>query len=539
MRKKPFLNLVFMLVGLNLSSQTTQHGIDSNWYQSSKSAATITGNVSLNNYLGGAVANNTIVKNNGTVIIFYRQKNGNNPQNQWVQSTDNGNTWSVPGNLLPTAAGGMSTIAADMDTNENIYILWKSGHFSLSVAKYNGTSWNTPTNINTTSQNAGDTVQFSQITVDRKGRIHVMWQQGNHQNYSSGYKSTCWYARSIDGGQTFTKFQLSNNSNNYQHAAFPVADFGGTSSDTLMIAWRENVNSVSSTLGTPSNQNGWNWDVKARISNDGGNSWNPVITIEGSGANDSDDDQWDPNVVVDKNGVFHVFYHVYHNNAFPSNSNFPDFKSKIIYKYSPNGGNSWQGPYQLSTNNIRSHLVKTAYDYTNNYVWCTWKDEMDFDTSNTLGAQADLKAVYVQYNGNSHFISNQEFITDCLEQEVAYHNFKVGLDGILRASYNIAKPGISGGGDTLFYTQRTSITTYKPDSYNSKTIFVFPNPTQDFIYFNFPTHSITSLRIYDSLGKLIFYSDEPIQKYALNENGVYFVVIQVGNELLHQKIIKY
>lgn len=536
MKKESFLTLLVVLVYAHLHSQTTQHGIDANWYQFSKTAATITGTVSVTNYLTGAVANNMVVKHDGTVIIFYREKNGTNVLNKWIQSSDNGNTWTSPGNLVPAAVNGMSTIAADTDTSENIYILWKSGHFALSVAKYNGSSWSTPVTINTTTQNVGDTIQFSQITVDRKGRIHLMWQQGNHQNYSSGHKATCWYARSTDGGQTFTKMQLSNNSNNYHHAAFPVADFGGTSSDTLMIAWRQNVNGVSSTVGTPTNLNGWNWDVKARISYDGGVSWNPVFTLAGSDANDSDDDQWDPNVVIDKNGVLHVFYHVYHNNAFPTNSNIPDFNAKIRYEYSTDGGNSWQG-YQLSTNNIRSHLVKTAYDYMNNYVWCVWKDEMDFDTSNTLGAQADLKAVYVQYNGITHFISNQEFITDCLEQEVAYHNFKVGLDGIMRASYNIAKPGVSGGGDTLFYTQRNSLTTSQLNSYHQK-IAVFPNPTHDYVYFNYPSNSFNFIKIYDSLGKLIFISDKPIEKYLFNESGVYYIILQDGDNIYHEKIIK-
>ncbi|GAB4446744.1 MAG: hypothetical protein OHK0036_00020 [Bacteroidia bacterium] len=500
-------------------SQTTIHGIDANWYQTPKTATTITGVLSATNYVGGAVANNVLVKSNGAVIIFY--KSGN--QNKWVQSSDGGNTWTNPGSLPTPAVFGLSTISADIDQSDNIYIVWKMGNFSLGFSKFNGTSWSPTYTINTTTQNAGDTVGFSQITVDRKGRIHIMWQQGNHHNYSDNFYSTCWYARSTDGGNTFTTTQLSQNNMNYRHAAFPVADFGGTAHDTLMIAWRENINGGNL-------YSSWNWNVNARISYDGGANWNPVFTLEGS-AIPGDDDQWDPNIVVDKNGVIHAFYHIYHDNTIP------DYNANIMYEYSLNGGTTWSTPMQLSTTNIRSHLIKTAYDYTNNYVWCTWKDEMDYGNLPN-NAQADLKAVYI-INTGSPVISPQEFICDHGSGEVALHNFKVGNDGIMRATYNISK--IEGKGDTIFYTQRNTLTTGIKENNVVNTIKVFPNPTSDQVSILLDEsikEENVEIKLFNLQGQLIETSKNDFKSINLPTPGVYILELKVGEIKRYEKIIR-
>lgn len=516
--------LLLGIIASCLNAQTTNHGIDADWYQSPKTAATITGSVSTFNNVQGSVANNVLVKQNGTVIIFYKEVS----QNKWIQSPDDGNTWSSPGTLPAAAANGLSTISADIDQNDNIYIAWKSGNFSLGFSKFNGSGWSPVYTINTQTQNAGDTITFSQITVDRKNRIHIMWQQGNHQNYSGNFYSTCWYARSADGGNTFTTMQLSQNNTNYRHAAFPVADFGGNPHDTLMIAWRENVNGGPSLFS-------WNWDVNARISYDGGATWNPTFTLAGDAStspSSTDDDQWDPNIIVDKNGIIHAFYHIYHN------ATIPDYNANIMYEYSTNGGSTWSTPLQLSTNNIRSHLIKTAYDFNNNQVWCAWKDEMDF--GNIPGnAQADLKAVYIQNTG-SPVISAQEFITDHLSSEVAYHNFKVGNDGIMRATYNLAKIG-GGKGDTIFYTQRNTLATGIKMNEFGQSIKIYPNPTIDKIYFAVDSgdlYSDYSIKLYNYQGQIIEERKNELSPMKLPTPGAYYIEITNGTNRWRQKLIR-
>jgi len=518
---KNFVTALFLILAINVAkSQTTNHGIDVNWHQTPKPAATITGTISSMNNVAGSVANSMVVKSDGSVIIFYRQ----GVQNKWTQSSDGGNTWTNPGTLPAPAIMGLSSITADIDQNDNIYIVWKSGNFSVEFSKFNGTSWTPTYTINTTTQTTADTVGFSQITVDRNGRIHVMWQQGNHQNYSGSFYSTCWYARSVDGGNTFTTSQLSQNTTSYHHAAFPVADFGGTSHDTLMIAWRENNNGGNNNFS-------WNWNVKSRITYDGGATWNTVFTLEGSTAS-TDDDQWDPNIIVDRNGYIHAFYHIYHNNTMP------DYNANIMYEYSLDGGNTWSSPVQLSTTNIRSHLIKTAYDYTNNYVWCTWKDEMDFGNLSSGNPQADLKAVYIQNTGTP-IISTQEFITDHDSSEVALHNFKVGNDGIMRATYNISK--LQGKGDTIFYTQRSTLTVGIEDIKIADRFIVYPNPTTDQINVvldkNIPKENF-EIKLFNIQGQLIEERRNDLSPIQLPSTGVYILEVKIGEVKQYEKIIR-
>ncbi|GAB4339628.1 MAG: hypothetical protein OHK0038_18850 [Flammeovirgaceae bacterium] len=521
------ISLIGIIICLKALAQTTNHGTDPNWYQTPKIAATITGSVSQTNYVKGSVANCMVVKSK-TVIIFYRQ----NGQNKWIQSTDDGNAWTSPSTLPASISNGLSTVTADIDQNDNIYAAWKSGDFSLGFSKFNGTSWSNASTINTQTQTESDTISFSQITVDRKGRIHLMWQQGDHQNYSSGIKSTCWYARSTDGGNTFSAPVLLSEGNN-SHAAFPVADFGGTSHDVLMIAWRENVNGCSSLNPSPCSSNGWNWDVKARMTQDGGATWNPVFTLEGSSAsNDTDHDQWDPNIVVDKNGVIHAFYHIYHNITIP------DYNAKIMYEYSMDGGKTWSTPKQLSTNNIRSHLIKTAYDYSNNAVWCVWKDEMDFGNIPN-NPQADLKAVYI-VNTGTPVISEQEFLCDHKNEEIALHNFKVGNDGIIRATYNISK--IAGNGDAILYTQRTTLNSTTGLTNNNsllKNIELFPNPANDYVYLNInESFKIEGIKLYNIQGLLIANYSQSVDKIYLPEKGIYVLEFISNGKKFHSKIMR-
>ncbi len=261
-----------------------------------------------------------------------------------------------------------------------------------------------------------------------------------------------------------------------------------------------------------------------------GPTWNPVFILEGSGINNSDDDQWDPNLIVDKNGIIHAFYHVYHNITLP------DYNANIIYKYSVNGGNTWSIPIQISTTNVRSHLIKTAYDFSNNFVWCIWKDEMDFGNI-TNNPQADLKTVYIQNTGTP-FIGSQEFITDHGSSEVAFHNFKVGDDGIMRATYNISK--IQGKGDTILYTQRSLLTTGASEILVSDIAKLYPNPTTHQINIVLNDNYINEtyvIKIYNSQGQLIDerkHNSTPIQ---LNTSGVYFVEISnVKSRQIHKVI---
>ncbi|MBL7899232.1 MAG: T9SS type A sorting domain-containing protein, partial [Crocinitomicaceae bacterium] len=458
------------------------------WYQVPEDAAT-----SVSAQLQGTVANNMVVLSDGEVVVFYKDNN----LNAWKSSLDNGSTWSSPGTLFPFAVTSQSTITADSDQNDKIHIAFKTGHFQITYANFNGASWSSPSQINTIATTPNDTIGFTQISVDRDGIIHLMWQQGNHKN--SAILSTCWYAKSDDGGTTFSTPVSLSQSNSYD-AAFPVADFSGNSSDTLLIAWRENITPFDQQIG----MNNWNWDIKAAISTDHGNSWGLPFTIVGSG-----DDDWDPNVVIDKNNIIHVFFHVYHDNT-PFDSD-----ARVYHVYSTDAGVSWSTETQLSESNIRSHLVKTAYDYTNNLTWCFWKDERDFTLGNP---KADLMGISLSYDGNLD-INELEFITNHDTVEISYHNFKAGADGIVRATYNNSVS--EGFGDTLYYTQRSPILAGNSSFANDETPLLFPNPASNYISITDKVANNSKYEIYSISGVKI-------------KEGVIGAVSEIDISSLHQ-----
>ncbi len=492
----------------SFQSMAQLHGIHPSWYQTPKSAVT---NTQPN--LQGAVANNMVVKSDGTVIFFYRQSG----QNKWIASSDNGNSWYNPGNLPASAVTAAGTISADISTSDIISIAWKSGSYGISTANYSGGQWSAPVTINTSTTTTNDTVGFLQLSVDRKNRIHIMWQQGNHNNFQ--ITASCWHSRSVNGGTSFSSpSRISGTLAG--DAAFPVADFSGTTSDTLLIAWRQNIPGIPDPAVM-------NWDVYGSVSTNGGETWQTPFPIANAA---SPNHEWDPNVIVDRNGFFHVFYHEYHSNITGN-----DKTANIHYRYSFDGGTTWSSSHVLSENNIRSHLIKTAYDYTNNYVWCGWKDERDKQNNNP---RADIMVVGIKNTGTP-LIGTNEFISDHDTTELAYHNFKVGKDGILRGVFNNSKNG--GNGDTIFYNQRATITTGNIETTAPvKKIAVFPNPSPGILYIDGSTNNNREITIYNIIGQEV-YSQNLTDSYidlSRLEKGVYFISIKEGAVRTIQKFIK-
>jgi len=168
-------------------SALAQHGIDPHWstptpVTKSNASASAT----------GAVANNMVVTSNGTVILFYKESNAN----YYVGSSDNGMTWNAPAPTLfmpATKTGGNSTISADTDLAGNIHAIWSartpSGLF-YSRRDALAQSWSDTLRL---SQAVRYRVTFSQITTDRKNRLHAMWMDGDTK--SSMY-SEVMYSRS-------------------------------------------------------------------------------------------------------------------------------------------------------------------------------------------------------------------------------------------------------------------------------------------------------------------------------------------------------
>lgn len=480
--------ILFSFISL---SSFAQHGINTNWLQTLRQIPP----VGTNDTLQGSVANNMVVDRSGKVIIFYKF----NGINYWAGSSDNGLTWTSP---TPSAVspcqttGNNSSISADIDTSGVIHIIWRgTSPYGLYYAKYSS-SWTNAEKINTSVISS---ITFSQITIDRKNRLHVMWQDGDHN--SSSDTAACFYLRSTNSGSNWSSQILLSAYISGKPAAFPVADFSGTLSDNLYISWREK---------TDNNINVNGWDVKGVRTSNGGLNWSsPAFAASGIYH------QWDPNIVIDRNGIFHLMYHTYFFAL-----TFQD-TSAVFYKFSVDGGANWSQAYILSDTIYRSHLVKTAFDYSHNAVWCFWKDERDLVLGNP---KADIIGKNIVYNGSVPVFSESEFISDGGATEYGYHNFKAGSDGIVRAHFNDI---IGGTPKNLYSTQRTQIVNIFEENTELKNEFtVYPNPSNGYIIIRNAREGAL-FSVYDILGReiLVLKAVSGNTRIDINRfgSGIYFL----------------
>jgi len=458
----------FWIIGLSLTITKlyAQHGTDPRW-----STPTAVAKSSANASATGAVANNMVVTGNGTVIIFYKENN----TNYYVGSNDEGKTWNAPAPTLfspATKTAGNSTISADIDLAGNIHTIWSSrtpnGLFYSRWEALTQT-WSDTLRISTTVRHR---VTFSQITTDRKNRLHAFWMDGDTK---SNMYSEVMYSRSLDGGNTWSaSSRLSTDDN--KHSAFPMPDFSGAASDTLGVAWRDSVGSN-------------NWDILMAYTLDGGATWSPPLLVSGGSGTQSD-----PSLVVDKNGIFHLAYHEYPQGGGPQTA-------KVYYGSSTNHGLSWTFK-QLSPVNVRSHLVKSAYDFFNDVVWIFWKDERDFVSP--FDRRADIIGAPITNRGAS--LGNPEFLSDGGSIEYGFHNFKVGPDGIVRAHFNTFYSDNTPS--TIYYTQRSSFSTGVAASTSEMpeqfALFQnYPNPfnPSTVISFQLPVSNHVTLKVFDVNGR--------------------------------------
>jgi len=506
--------LKLFVIGLTLSIRVAAqlHGTDPDWYQIPKTMPKY--NVTWD--ATGAVGNNMVVDKNGRVIIFYTEINGLTSKLYYTGSNDNGLTWTqpVPTEFLPsTKTTANSAVSVDIDTSGVIHAIWSSRISKAMFYSYADAStlvWSDTLRIGSTTKNK---IGFCQVSVDRKKRVHAYWNEGGPGTTDT---AEVYYNRSLNGGLSWTG-QQKLSKGEAKHSAFPSGDFYGVKGDTLAIAWRDSVG--------PGAAGVQDWDVKMVTSSNGGASWSQPFTVSGGTGMQSD-----PAIVVDKNNTIHLCYHIYPQ---PGGGL---LNAQVYYGYSNDLGVTWNPTNftKISVNNVQSHLVKEAYDFENDVVWYFYKDQRDYVSP--LDKRADIMAVNIKNNGTN--ISTQEFISDADSNEVGFHNFKVGKDGIARSHFFIIPYGTSS--TTLYYTQRTSVVNalqnYKQTGSPN---LVYPNPTHGIVNLNLHNQTLQNIKLYNMTGELI-------QKHYTTEfsmtnlpDGIYFVIIQTDHGTFNSKIIKH
>ncbi len=443
----------------------------------------------------GVLYNNIVTTSDGRIIISTTEVNSSNV-NQTIghyltYSDDGGTNWlNPPQQFTPTylvIGGGGVKLA--MDSNDTLYVLWTGRNPSaIFISKLDKNLNIIKDSIRVTSQvtsytNTGFATHF---TIDQYNRIHVMWHEGST---NSSQTAESFYTRSIDGGLSWSPVDTLSTMDGH-HSAFPHAEFD-VAGDTLAIAWRDSVGGIKQ------------WDVYGVVSTNGGQTWSDPLAFIST--NDAD---WDPDLLVDNQGRFHLAYHVY-----PTGN--PFWGVRVEYRYSDNLGSNWMIPSnpsngQLSEAGKRSQLVECyRFDAKRNALWLSWKDERDFNLS-TGDAQGDIVITYSTDRGLNW--SAPEFVTDRYDSTIAFKAGALLPNGDYCLNYEVMSPGNINSIAFLrvYFRKRNSVisnveelNSHIPNSFQLYQNYPNPfNPTTN-IRFTLPHRDYITLKVYDILGTLV------------------------------------
>ncbi|KAA0225502.1 T9SS C-terminal target domain-containing protein [candidate division KSB1 bacterium] len=201
----------------------------------------------------------------------------------------------------------------------------------------------------------------------------------------------------------------------------------------------------------------------------------------------------------------------------------------------------------LAQTNVRSHLVKEAYDFGNDVVWIFWKDEHDFVSP--FDRRADIIGAAITNRGTT--LGSPEVLSDGGSLEYGFHNFKVGPDGVVRAHFNTFYSDNTPS--TIYYTQRSSVTTgLTASTAEMPEQFVlqqnYPNPfnPSTVISFQLPVNSHVTLKAFDVTdrqvatlvdGDLAPGNHSVIFSTNGCASGVYFFRMQAGESVRQKKMV--
>jgi len=441
-------------------------------------------------------SNIAVTTNDKRVVMVERV----NPPNQgiYLVNSYDGITWNTPLLFNPALQSGADILFPKMqgDKNGKLHFVWHSN--ALSALFY--TQLDTAFNVLIDSVRIADNSTFgiyvgSFVTIDRQGRIHIMWHEGDNINQSQ--TSEAFYCRSIDGGNTFSSPSLISNDDG-KNSAWPWAEYSAYNGDTLMIAWRDQVS-------------GADWDIQYVLSYNGGVNWTIPHTLDSQPGY-----QADPDVVISPDGSFHVFTH-----ETPFANTFHT-SLRMYHRMSNDRGQSWTSPIQLSANERSLVSECSRYDLTTNTLWTFYKE------SGSSSISGDLMAVYSTNNGVTW--SSPEYFTDEDTLIIGQRGIAFLTDGRPVANYEVPY----GSGITVKFTERLNTPLSVPvNNVSNAYIQVFPNPANENIAISIDDSEKVKIDVFDVLGKHIYSFNNITNTFNLNtsslKNGIYY--LHIYNEL--------
>jgi hypothetical protein len=353
----------------------------------------------------------------------------------WASSTTNGNSWVRETNDNIGSATGLASgfdkqwMEVDRNPASPYY-----GNLYCSFFEINGTTNETYIGVRTKAaavsaftqttaritDNTYKFVQFSSLTVDALGKVHVsFFGSQDSVNYA------LYHSVSTDGAQNFsTPNKISDVLIPRFSAGLPASDslFGVTNARLYpcpyMIAdqtngpYANNLYIVWSSIGTLTN-NTTGFDVYLSRSTDGGNTWSQAQILNGANVNNLSSDQFYPSIGISPLGRVVVQW-------YDRRDDVQNKSAHIYLTYSDNGGATFAPDIKVTDQSMDFSQAGSqnggfgigeynAILATDNYILPVWSD------GRTNDGDLDLKMAYVNVSGVNTDVEYINTLTDKLK----------------------------------------------------------------------------------------------------------------------------
>jgi len=359
----------------------------------------------------GVVGHGLAVDSQNQLHATWTDRSSGKMRAYFASSVDNGESWNeaIDFSLSARPAYGPNIAIGPDDI---LHVAWldrfdEESRVYHSRSLDGGASWETPKAVSAKSEIDANSIS---ISVDTSKRVHLGWHAGDPNSETE--IAQVYYARSLDNGKTFQE-PLKLNTDTDAHAAFPRFDVRGSDGELVAVSWRD--------------RRAGNWDIYVAVSTDAGESFEEYFVYAAPGERFD----YDPEVIVDPNGVLHLAYFSNQRGG-----------SVIIYQYSTDQGQTWSKVKVLSERGISSRFPLWVPDYEHETLWLFWKDERDFGTDACPKPSrcADIVVRYTTDDGLTW--SELEFVTDLGDIEVKLPSPAVGPDGIVHVNWSDSRAGL-------------------------------------------------------------------------------------------------
>jgi len=229
--------------------------------------------------------------------------------------------------------------ALTVGPDDTIHIAWADERFGNSDIFYacstdGGASWSSNVRVNDDATVADQ--DSPTIVVDEQGHVHIAWEDSRNGDYD------IYYARSVDGGLTFSANQRVNDDAGQEEQFDPAIVVGPDG--TLHLAWQDGRDSMG-------------YDIYYARSTDDNTTFSPNTRVN----DETLGDQVDPAIGVDGTGRVHV--------AWADNR---DGQYQIYYANSSDGGTSFSASLRIGHGGKGNNMTPALATAGSNQVHVAW-----------------------------------------------------------------------------------------------------------------------------------------------------------------------